>query len=531
MDAIIKFLKENGPCLSTDLTQFLAKHYGLTPVAARQRVSRQRSIFRLDYLKLPRNAQFVYLQKQYNSQQFWDVLEKTLLEISPAYGDAIAALRQRGGLMLKPHFFIACGSPLRQTKHLSPQTVLDRLVQAGLLQETNVPGIGPPCVARAHELGFLFTEMIQNMRARLIVEDITLKAVADWARRLGLVSYDLVKMRNETEDFPLVSTFAWDFAAPSYLGGLIGNTADGKAKPGYFVCDIVLDHEITVEGIKPFIHKCKTLRSLKNVGRCIQIFLAGQFSKDAFQLAKSEGVIPATPETLFGREVGASLRQLSAVLRQVASLKDATALEKLFDALGRIEGAANNLRGALFEFWAAEVVRKTYPDVHISMNHLFTDENNRRAEVDVQASVASREIRFYECKGYQPGGLIPDEEVDAWLDRRVPLVYRRAQTIQEWQGRGFHFEFWSTGRLSDASIERIEKARATIRPGRYTLDYYDAERLITIARDTKDKALINTLHQHFLNHPIAVVQRAEDKRRHQENTAEQEENQFSQFLF
>lgn len=144
------------------------------------------------------------------------------------------------------------------------------------------------------------------------------------------------------------------------------------------------------------------------------------------------------------------------------------------------------------------------------MNRIFIDGADK-AEVDVQASVASRQIRFYECKGYQPGGLIPDDEVDRWLDKRIPLVYKQAREASEWTGKDFHFEFWTTGRLSEASITRIKKAQANIRTGRYTLDFYDSERLMAVARDTKDKALIDALRQHFLNHPMAKIQRTGEK--------------------
>lgn len=518
MNDIEKLLKETGPCLSTELTLLLIERYGLTPEAARKRISRQSVLVkRLAYLKFPRNARFVYLQDQYGSPWFWDALVKALLETSPAYGGAIAALRQRDGLMPKPHFFIACGSPLAQQRHLSPQTILDRLTQAKLLEEIDVPGVGP-CVARAQESTF-YAEIIPRMQARLVVEDIMLKAVRGWARSLGLVSYDKVKIRGEDTTLPQVGTFAWDFSAPSYLGCLIERSVEGKPSPGFLVCDIVLDYEVTTAGITPFLQKCRTLRNLKRVGRCIQLFIADKYSKEAFQLAKSQGIIPGTPESLFGQEVAASLRQLSDVLRQAAGLRDMKVFDELFKGLGRIEGAATNLRGALFEFWAAEVIRQTF-GAHIRMNRHFTDATGK-AEIDVQASVASRQIRFYECKGYQPGGLISDDEVDRWLEKRIPLVYKLAQTEPDWRGKKFHFEFWTTGRLSDVSIAKIRKAQATVRSGRYTLDYCDAEGLTAIAKATNDKALSDSLRQHFLDHPMAKIQRAEAKRLHLESIAKQ----------
>jgi hypothetical protein len=512
MDAIEAILRDKGPCLSTELAKRLVDAYGLKNEAARKRISRPtKAVKKLAYLPFPRNARFVYLQEQYGSPWFWDTLVRALLDTSPAYGGAISALQQRGGLMPKAHFLIACGSPLAQKRHLSPQIVLNRLTKAKLLEEIDVPGIGL-CVARAQE-GAFYTELIPSMQARLVAEDIMLKAVRDWARNLGLVSYNKAKIRGEGADgadLPKVGTFAWDMSAPSYLGGLIERTDKGKPNPGFVVCDIVLDHEVTVTGVSPFLHKCKTLRNLKKIGRCIQLFIAERYSEDAFLLLKTQGVMPGTPAALFGEDVAVSLRKLSEVLRQAAGLQDMKVFDELFNGLSRIEGAAVNLRGALFEFWAAEAIRHTF-SAHIRMNRIFI-EGTDKAEIDVQASVGSREIRFYECKGYQPGGLIPDEEVDRWLDKRIPLVYKQALANSEWRGHTFHFELWTTGRLSETAISKIKKAQETRRPTRYTIGYCDAEGLTTIAKSTKDKALIDALRQHFLDHPMAKIEHAEQRR-------------------
>lgn len=508
-----KLLRKHGPCVSTVLANLLVGEYGATREAARKRISRQQApVKRLAYLPFPRNARFMYLEEQYGSPRFWEALVAALLETSPAYGGAIAAVRQRDGLLPKDHFLISCGSPLKQKRHLSPQVVLDRLKKANLLEEIDVPGIGV-CVARTQEPGFL-EDAIPNMQARLVCEDILLKAVRGWARSLGLVSYEKAKVRSDGAGLPQVGTFVWDLSAPSYLGGLVERTAEGRPKPGFVVCDIVLDHEISAQGLAPFLHKCRTLRSLKRVGRCIQIFVAEKYDEDAFRAAKAEGVVPATAETLFGRDVADALRKLSGVLTQAAAVAlDPQVFDELFNALGRIEGAATNLRGALFEFWAAELLRQTHADAHIWMNRVFSDGSGKKAEVDVQATTAGNRVLFCECKGYQPGGLLPDEEVDRWLDFKIPLIYGQAKANSEWKSRTFHFEFWTTGRLSDVAIRRITTAMNTIRPGRYTLAYCDAEKLTTMAKDTGNKALLGSLRQHFLDHPMAKIERKQLRQR------------------
>jgi hypothetical protein len=78
---------------------------------------------------------------------------------------------------------------------------------------------------------------------------------------------------------------------------------DGKAKPGFIACDVHLGEPLTVQGAQPFIRKCRTLRSLQNIGPCMQILVANRFEKEAFQLLKEHGIVPATPGNLFGAEV------------------------------------------------------------------------------------------------------------------------------------------------------------------------------------------------------------------------------------
>jgi hypothetical protein len=509
VDDTEKLLKDMGPCLSTELAKRLVEVYALKPEAARKRISRSNpAVRKLAYLPFPRNARFVYLRDQYGSPWFWDALEKALLDTSPAYGGAIAAVRQRGGLMPKAHFLIACGSPLAQKRHLSPQVVLDRLTKAKLLAEIDVPGSGN-CVARAQDANF-YPDLAQKMQARLVAEDITLHAVRGWARSLGLISYDAIKIRGEGDELPKVGTFAWDMSAPSYLGGLVDREEGGRPRPGFFVCDIVLDQEVTAAGIAPFILKCKTLRSLKNVGRCIQLFIAEKYDTEAFRAAKAQGIMPGTPESIFGEHVAKALKELCNVLQQAAGISDPKVFDQLFKGLSQIEGAAANLRGALFEFWASEVVRQTF-GAQIRMNRSYTN-GSSKAEVDVQAVVGSREVRFYECKGYQPGGVIPDEDVDRWLNIRIPLVFAQARSNPEWSSCAFHFELWSTGRLSPQAEAKVKEAIATVRPGRYTLDYCVAGGLTTMAKATKDKAIIDALRQHFLDNPMAKIRRQEERR-------------------
>ncbi|MDB5680264.1 MAG: hypothetical protein JWO16_69, partial [Sphingomonas bacterium] len=76
----------------------------------------------------------------------WANLADALISTNSAYGYAIAALRQRGGIIPVAQFPIICGAPLRQQRQLSPDTILVRLSDAKLLTRVVVPGVGD-CIA------------------------------------------------------------------------------------------------------------------------------------------------------------------------------------------------------------------------------------------------------------------------------------------------------------------------------------------------------------------------------------------------
>jgi hypothetical protein len=501
VDLVESVLQKTGPALSTEVAKVLVTTHGLSAVAARQRVFRRtNNVHRLGYIKFPRNARFLYLTKDFGSPTYWEHLIRALLDTNSAYGLALASFQQRNGIMPVSHFAGACGSPIRQLKHIPPETIIKRLLQANLVGEYDVPGLGPCYGLR--EGPDRYDDGEHLVRARLIAEDILLKALKSWAQRLGLVSYDRVAIRGEGE-LPKVGTFAWDMTAPSYLGPMRGVTLGGAIKPGVLVCDVLLGTQVSEVGIQPFLNKCATLRSLHGIGRCLQIFLADHFSPKAFDLAKRAGIVPATPEVLFGREIATGLGMIFDTLRDAAGFGvSVQQISDLFDQLKDIEGAALNLRGALFEYLVAEIGRKTL-STDVQLRRIFKDEGGSKAEADVVIEQSNRAVTFIECKGYRPSGSISDDDVRRWLQHTIPTIYGAARMHSDWKNLEINFEFWTSGQLSHDGRELILKAKRSVRQTRYRINLYEAEEVKEAARRTGDKSLLRTLEDHFLDHPLS----------------------------
>ncbi|MDR6522194.1 hypothetical protein EJP69_14195 [Variovorax gossypii] len=509
-DLVETTLKNIGPCVSTTLVAALIKEHGLSAVNARQKVSRATSIKKLAHILFPHRARFVYLQSDYGSPEFWHALTHELLANSVSYGGGLAALMARGGAMPVGHFTIACGAPVAQRGHLSPAGILERLKAAQLVRTVDEPGIGE-CVELSHQSASDAFELAR-MRARLYTEQVLLGAVKDWARNLGMVSYNKVELRDENDRQPKVGTFHWDLAGPSYLGPLAKRVPRAKPKPGFLVCDVLLGVNVSADELRPFINKCTTLRSLTKVGACLQVFVADGYTPEAYALAREQGVMSATTASLFGLEVAKALRELAELLREV--FPRAGTFEKIdavFAQLSHIEGAANNLRGALFEYLVAEIVRTTSPHTSIQVNEVFRADGSS-AEVDVLVEHRDHAIRFIECKGYRPGGTVPDEMIERWLRDRIPLLRKAAAANTFWHKCRFEFEFWTSGTLTPEAEALI--AAAAERTKKYGIKLVSARDLVEIGQATNNSPLKNTLQEHFLGHPLEKAERtAQSKQR------------------
>jgi hypothetical protein len=499
VDFIERFLKTQGPCLSGEVADHLVRVMHITPAAARQRIARAGGkVKKLGYITFPRKARFMYLEEQFGSKLYWHTLTEALLRTNSAYGLAIAALLQRDGLVPEAQFAIVCGAPVKQSKHLSPETILKRLNEAGLLEQVTVPSVGE-CVSLVQAPDY-YQWRGDDIRARLITENLLLTSIRDWVRKLGIVSYEKVATR-EGDKPAMVGTFAWDLTAPSYLGFLTKRSKDGKPKPGFFVCDVYLGGRMTAEGVRPFINKCKTLRQLRNIAPCMQMYVAYQYTGEAFQLLKENGIIPATPANLFGEDVAQGLVQLTKVLREASSSAiDPFQFDELFKKFGKIEGAALQLRGTLFEYLAADIARKTISP-QVRMNRIFKSPDGvKSAEADVLAVRDDTAVTFIECKGYSPYGEVPVKDMKRWLQHNAPVIYSAARAHSDWSRLAIHFELWTTAPLSVEAAEMFEVAKSTIKPERYTITVRLSDEILATCRLTKDGGLVKAFEKHFMKH-------------------------------
>lgn len=497
VNTVGQLLEKHGPLPAGELQKHLSKK-GMSNVAARQRISRTRgNVQRFRTLPLPRREQFLFLTKQSETDRFWRALLHAHTARKSAYGVALQSIVARGGIIPLKHFEIVSGSPLRLRKHVGSETLLDRLLRSRMLRRNDHLDLGE-CLA-IDAMGSLGTPDVNALRQRLIVEEVLLTGVFDWARKIGFVSYDAVQKRR-FDKIPRYGQFGWDITGPSYIRPL-STYEKGTVHAGFFVADVAYC-ELDENQILYFLQKCNITRAIRTMKPFLPVLVAERFTPQAFSLGKKLGIIFTTPEILFGKSVAESLKALAATLQNAAKVAEENPqrIMELLTSLSAIEGAAINIRGALFELVVGHLVLKGEGS-SIDVGVTVTDSEGKSAEIDVRRVKGDHEVALYECKGLQPKTEVSVTDVEKWLTKKIPTI--RSSLLSETRFRNAHytFEYWTSGRFSDEALARLERAKRDTQ--RYAVAWRDGTSVMQYAKEKKVRSMVDVLSEHFIKHPLS----------------------------
>lgn len=497
INVVEKYLERHGGCLTSDLAAHLVSYFGISSSAARQRIKRTPiTVKKLAFLTFPRNVRFIYLSKDYASPLFWCKLIEALNKTNSIYGAALSAIHARGGTIPESHFDIVCGAPKLQKKHIPAKIVLERLLQAELLERKQVEGIGNCIVITQREQ---YVTPISEIRSRLLSEEIMLSAVSTWARNNGIVSYDRVQTRT-LHYAPEVGTTCWDLTAPCYLNGVITRISKTNVvRPAFFVVDL-LNSKVTVNCINAFVRKCETIRQLNRV-TCLQMFIAAGYTKEARELLKKNGIIAATNKSLFGRDFQSGLDDLREIFHQIiiSSNIDIEKLDNILSKFKDIEGASLQVRGTLFEFLAAKMAAYEFRTERIDFNKIYTDNKDTKMTAEADLVIEQgRKLIFVECKGTAPYSTVPHKEFEKWLIKQVPTIYAFTRTNKEWANKNITFEFWATAPLSEQSHNLFNSINTDLKTTRYSLRVRLPDDLSKICDEMGNDNVTTAFKKHFI---------------------------------
>lgn len=499
MESVTALLKRIGPSLSTELIAELAKQ-GVSNASARQRIARaDDDIVRLAGLRFPYNARFLYLPDQFGDAVYWKALERVFQDHGKSYWFALTGLKARGGCFPKRYFASVCGSPAARMRQLSPERVLERLTAINLMEEFVDEPTGETFVK--FKPAHYHSESVDTVRARMVAENVVLHGMKEWCRRTGFGSFDRVRIRDDDEA-PIVSSIAWDMSAPCYARPLVRATAAG-AKPGFVVCDVNLRNSLTENDVGLFVRKHDQASAPMNVAPIMPFLIADGFTATAFGLAKTKGVLATTTSQLFGEDVAKALRDLIALLTDTGKTASVNPehIERVLSSLTKIEGAANNLRGALFEIVVGSLV-KDVEGGYLRAGEKWANIEGRTAEIDVLLDRPDdKGVLIVECKSKIPGARVSLEEVQRWHGDRVPLLRTILRTDSRLHKKHLTFEIWSNGPFHDDAIEWL-KAQPEPPPD-IKLHWKDGEELKKYANQVNNAAIRKTLNEHYFRHPLA----------------------------
>jgi hypothetical protein len=445
---------------------------------------------------LPKREAFLYLERDRNSERFWQNFLRDLRASNSVYAAAIDGIIARGGFIPNSAVAVISGAPvIDQRGHVRSELLIKRLVEARFVEEVNHADHGR-CYALTAALG---DGTWEDLRARSLAEGVLLDGIREWVRKIGLASYGAIRIRGEQGLRP-IGAFAFDLAGPSYLLPL----QVSAAKPGFFVADVICEGILTKEQVQFFIRKARMLKSsLKGTG-VLSMLVAEGFTGPALTAGHAAGVVFATPKDLFGKRVGHAIASLVETLKNAAAYASSSPerLTSLIHSLMDIEGRSGNLRGILFELVSGYLARRDA--VSIDMGVRATDPaTGKMAEIDIQKVTSqASSVTAIECKGKEPGGILKQTEVEEWL-RKIAIIrahYSAHPTFREAEVR---FELWTSGTIhTDAlNLLREEKARRTKAP----IDWQDGAGVLALARAGKEKSIADALNQHFIAHPLTEV--------------------------
>ncbi len=437
LDNFIDLLKEDGPVTSSAILRKLEAE-GVLPAAARKRLQRfGPEVRRLRNFGLPKNQQLFYLQQDWLSPRFKDALIRAWQESNSVHANTLAVLSDDGTPSPQGLVHMRSGVPIRLKRQVGFERLLSQLGQLELVQTYDVPELGR-CVSLAL-LSSGPPSPPQYIRASLLAERIVIGSLREWLRKLGLISYEAGTVRGD-EPSPEFAQFPFDLVSPSYARPLA--TDETKAlQPGFMVADVWLGTTLSFGQVAGFIRKTSLIRAMPRSRPFMAFLVADRFSEDSWKLGKQKGLLFTTPEILFGREAQQALNNLVHALATAAETATTNPgiVADLFDQLGRIEGAAGNLRGPLFELIVAYVMGQLETGL-LDIGRIVTAPDGQRAEIDVFHRGRTL-IRVCECRGHGPGHIVTEEKVRQWIDTRVPRIRQWLLAQAEYREIPYSFEY------------------------------------------------------------------------------------------
>lgn len=482
MNRVEKLLKDHGPMLSGDLAREYENEYHTSNEAARKAISRATSpVHKLLKFKFDKNQQFYYLNSQYMSDEYKEMLYSSMKEHSKTNYAYILALADQCGYMTKNILPAFTGAPIGKVKgHKQHANLINALIETGIIKEYD---------DERYTLDSAFGQ--SDNLSRAIGLEIAKKAIINdfskWSCGNNLTAYQSGKTLFECAEF---AQFRWAFSAPSYIQPLFSFKDN---QPGFVVADVIYGKKATLDSIRFFIEKISIVRSFRNVKPFLPVLLVDKIDLEALQLLKEKKVMVCILNNFFSEKYTDLLDKLVNIFANTTSIlnKNPDMIYKLFNELSKSEGRYNDMSGDMFEL----LVGSHYAHIGCQMlksKMFISDETGKRRELDLVAEKDGK-IIIVECKAYK--SKLDEEFVRNWLNDTVPFT--RKWFLNNSQNNKMEFQLWSVGGFTENALNLLEKAKES---KKYTVSYFNRKDMLKLARETNDNSFVEILNMHFNIH-------------------------------
>ena len=429
------------------------------------------------------NQSLFYLENHIKDGSYIEVLKSILKDSAKRLFAVIKALEYHKGYMVERQLPAYLFSPIENLKgHKRADMVLRDIAKVDLI------GREPDYIKLNEEYFPKARINFKHFKAVEMARDFILGQFTDWAKMIGLVSFDKVALFSE------YGKFQWAFTGPSYVTTLTQYKKDGL-NPAFVLADILVGAQVKDDDILFFLEKIKIVKAVNSKAKILPFLILDNISTTALATLKEHGVVVGFVNKLFGNGYSELIKTLINTVANAGAIlkKNPSEFLSLMEKISvLVDGKTNNLRGDVFELAVGYYHSRHCKNLDVSKD-IYLDGQHK--ELDVFA-VYTDQVKVCECRGYKRQLTL--DEVDAWV-KKIVVVRNWIEEQEAYTGKRHVFELWSTGGFTAearAKLEIVTKAK------RYDILYFDEAAILKKAKEIPGSKFVKILQQYFVKEPV-----------------------------
>lgn len=464
-------LSEDEAVTSTTLIDRLEQR-GLSRTHARQTLFRAqalRDLWRSEHLVLEAGVRIFCWRSFWGSRKYHQQVASIIQGNRRGLHRVLLAVRESVALRSEVEKLLAAPMVLRQGQ---PYPSFDKEVAALVdLGAVSIEGVGT-ALERLSDFRIAASQASAlaakaQWAERTIATELT-RILANHLRRSNFLTWGSVPKKGVGAEIVAFNNLPFDHVGYSRMGPLLRFTKKSTTpSPTPVVFDVYakLCREYEVEAFIERMRRAgmnKTSR-LPMVG----IVAAPEFSKEAWSLAKNEGLMAVNLKTMFGDAALEAMAAVERLIGQAGVSMDAAAEAKdsdvthLANVLAQASGSpiVADLRSIGFEVMTGLILsQKGWPSIELNGQHLFKKEDdhdiNRELDVLGRRNVGGDELYAVECKAEHSAKLLSPDYVRKFFCETVPSMVR-SERLKGRAPREVTAEIWTTGQVGQEARDAL----------------------------------------------------------------------------